>query len=410
MSDQDDGLVVTSGSPEVGQVAHRTPRNAGVSDTVLLWYDDFHTPLSLLRSALGDALVLVVDIGGDASGPDLDSGWRVHRVNERDRFCHTYLLRAILANAVYQGGYLLSAALSRPLLAETTIATARAVSATRVVHGFAGNDQVRFEMAMHALAPELVVVPVAALLGSQNTRNHEGYTVSENLWGRSIEAGPLADPAVRPPAEVFRRCGSPDMPTPPATEHRLSFLAGRPVAVDGEPLRLPALLERVEALAASFGVGFSDCVEDGYVGLKTRVVYEAPGATALVAAHRDIERLVSSRRQNDVTALVDQAWTNLVYDGGWFDPLRVSLEAYIDDVNRWATGEVTLLFRAGTVQPVARGSAYALYDEKAAVYRVGQDIAVGTSGPAAALSAPMTAAVRRGDTCAEPEVVSSWNA
>jgi argininosuccinate synthase len=379
------------------------------NDTVLLWYDDFHTPLSPLRPALGDALVLVVDIGG-APGPNLDSEWRVHRVNERDRFCHTYLLRAILANAVYQGGYLLSAALSRPLLAEATIATARAVSATRVVHGFAGNDQLRFEMAMHALAPELVVVPVAALLGSQNTRNRDGYTVSENLWGRSIEAGPLANPALRPSAEVFQRCSSPDMPTPPATVHQLSFLAGRPVAVDGEPMQLPALLERVDALAAAFGVGFSDCVEDGYVGLKTRAVYEAPGATALVAAHRDIERLVSSRRQNDITALVDQAWTNLVYDGGWFDPLRSSLEAYIDDVNRWATGDVSLLFRAGSVQPVARSSTHALYDEKAAVYRVGQDIAVGAGGSAAALSAPMKAAMRRRNNCTEPEVVSSWNA
>lgn len=403
MSEHNDGPVVTSGASEPGQAQEAT----AVSDTVLLWYDDFHTPLSLLRPALGDALVLVIDIGGDVSGPNVDSAWRVHRVDERDRFCHIYLLRAILANAVYQGGYLLSAALSRPLLAETTIATARAVSATRVVHGFAGNDQLRFEMAMHALAPELVVVPVAVLLGSQNLRNRDGYTISENIWGRSTEAGSLANPAVCPPAEVFRRCGSPTMPTPPATAHRLSFVAGRPVAVDEEPMQLPALLEHVNALAAPFGVGFSDCVEDGYVGLKTRAVYEAPGATALVAAHRDIERLVSSRRQNDVTALVDQAWTNLVYDGGWFDPLRTSLEAYIDDVNRWATGDVTLLFRAGGVQPVARSCAHALYDEQAAVYRVGQDIA---GGPAAALSAPMKAAVRRGTNCTEPEVVSSWSA
>lgn len=275
------------------------------------------------------------------------------------------------------------------------------------MHGFAGNDQLRFEMAIHALAPELIVVPVAALLGSQNMRNRDGYTVSENMWGRSIEAGPLANPALRPPVEVFRRCSSPDLPTPPATVHQLSFLAGRPVAVDGEPMELPVLLEHVDTLAAAFGVGFSDCVEDGYVGLKTRVVYEAPGATVLVVAHRDIERLVSSRRQNNVTTLVDQAWTNLVYDGGWFDPLRRSLEAYIDDVNRWATGEVSLLFRAGSVQPVARSSTYALYDEKAAVYRVGQDIA---GGSAAVLAAPMKAAMRRRNNCTEPEVVSSWNA
>jgi argininosuccinate synthase len=266
-------------------------------------------------------------------------------------------------------------------------------------------------MAVQALVPQVTVTPVASVLGSQNVRNADGYTVSDNLWGRSTEAGPLRDPGAVPPAQAFTRWLPPHATPVPAEVHTVAFEAGRPVGIDGESLGLLALIERLDGIGRTFGVGYADSVEDGFVGLKSRAVYEAPAAAALIVAHRDLERFVSTRRQNDFKAVVDKAWTDLVYDGYWFDPQRRSLEAYIRTLDEWATGEVDLLFRSGGVQPVARRSPYGLYDEREAIYRVGQDFAARSStATAASLSAHMRAAVRRPGSVPTEEAVPAWNA
>jgi argininosuccinate synthase len=363
-------------------------------DTVVLWYDDFHTPVRELLDRLpGRVLLLDVDLGAAAAAESVPV--EVYRVDAVEEYVAEFLLRAIRAQAVYQDGYLLSAALSRPLLARQLAAVAGSRGATSVVHGLAGNDQLRLELALAVLAPELRVQSVAGLLGSQNRRNAGAYTISENLWGRSAEAAALGEPARMPGRDAFVRC-APPLDTPPSPEvHTVGFDEGRPCSLDGAPLDLRPLIEQLDGVAGRFGVGFTDLIEDGYVGLKTRAVYESPAATALLVAHRDLQRFVCSRRQNAFAAQVSQAWSELVYDGLWFDPVRESLEAYVADVNENVTGEVSLLFRHGGVAAVGRRSARALYDEKLAVYRVGQDFSADLGGFVAALSAPMRVARRR---------------
>lgn len=371
-----------------------------MTETVLLWYDAYHTPLGLLSGVLDEVVVLDVELGGSrrpAQPADTrpDSRWPCVQIDGREEWCERYLLAAVNAHAIYQGGYVLSSALARPLQAELCVRQARASGARRIVHGLAGNDQLRFEMAVCALAPELEITSVAQLIGSQTSRNGEGYTVSDNLWGRSTEAGPLADPAVAPPVEVYRRCRAPQEVSRQPSTLSLGFEAGRPVSLDGRTYSLSALIAELDDLAAEYGIGAVDCVEDGFVGLKSRAVYEAPAAHVLITAHRDLQRLVSSRRQGRMTDLVNAAWTDLVYDGCWFDPARASLEAYLAEVNSRVTGAVQVLLHAGGVSPLARQSNAALYDESAAIYRVGQDI----SSPIAAMSAVMRAALDR----SEPE-------
>jgi argininosuccinate synthase len=251
-------------------------------------------------------------------------------------------------------------------------------------------------MALHALAPELEVASIVSLLDGQHSRNRGKYTISDNLWGRSVEAGPLADPGLPAPADVPARCAAPLSAAPAPRTHTVSFAAGAPVAVDGTRYGMADLIERLNRLAGPYGIGLTDLVEDGFVGLKTRAVYEAPAAAVLTTAHAELQRFVCSRRQSDAAALVSKAWVDLVYDGLWFDPARASLEAFLDDVNQWVSGEVDLVFASGSARPIARRSPHALYVAADAVYQVGHDPAAGSMSPAArALSAPMRAAMTR---------------
>ncbi|MBC6418594.1 MAG: argininosuccinate synthase [Prochloron sp. SP5CPC1] len=370
---------------------------------LLLYYDKFHTPLQLLEGKLArfdKVRVLDICIDQETSEDPLSfaqaNSWEVKQIDARDKFCENYLLPAIKANAVYQGGYLLSAALSRPLLAEICAEQITEIGASTLVHGLAGNDQIRLEMAIQALAPQVQILPVAVLLGSQNKKNQEEYTISQNIWGRSIEAGSLNNPAELPVREVFHRTGDPYFPQSSTEIHRLQFEQGCPVALDGRKMKLSELLAALNTLGHKYSLGFVDMVEDGFVGLKTRAIYEAPGGTALIAAHRDLENFVSTRKQNNFKPIVDRAWTELIYDGYWFDPQRESLEAYINDINQWVNGEVSLLFRSGGVQVLSRNSADNLYDEQQAIYRAGQDFGVESSRAIAySISAHMRAAVKR---------------
>jgi argininosuccinate synthase len=343
----------------------------------------FRACLGVLDVRLGD--------GGDAPV----TTWPVETVDARERFRTDVLTRAIKANAVYQGGYHLSAALSRPVLAAVCAERLASTGATTLVHGLAGNDQLRFEMGVQALAPDTTIVPVAKLLGSRNDANDGSYTVSDNLWGRSTESAGLGDPGAPPPADVVDWTA----PVKQAETVVVGFEQGVPVSLDGLRLSLGDIVRDLGAVVTACGAGWYDLVEDGFVGLKTRAVYSSPAAAALVEAHRDLERFVCTRAQNRFKALVDQAWTELVYDGFWFDEQRASLDAYVDHVNQWVTGEVTLLIQPGGVRAVARTSPYALYDVGRAVYRFGQDFAAAdTTAIAATLSTHMRAsAVRRGE-------------
>ncbi|MBR0947958.1 argininosuccinate synthase [Bradyrhizobium liaoningense] len=340
--------------------------------TLIVFYDDYHTPLVDLVCCLqGGATVFVPVL--NSTKPSIafaaGAGWDVIELDLRATFCDEVVRRAIKANARYQGGYFLSAALSRPVIAEACVAILADATDAQVIHGFAGNDQVRFEAALLTLNGHLKVRCVSELLGSRTGANQDRYTVSENCWGGSIEAGPLADPW-RQPLESW---GEAEQGEGGALTSDLvvSFASGVPVALDGMKLGLLEIVDRLNAMGRSIPV---DTVEDGWVGLKSRALYREAAAEILIAAHADLERFVSSREQNLFKTQIDNAWSRLVYEGGWFDPHRASLDAYIDDVNAWVSGDVRITVGRHGVRVVGRRSEYALYDEHVAIYRFGQDL------------------------------------
>ena len=341
--------------------------------TLIVFYDGYHTPVAeLAQHIAGKVTVLspVLSLPAPVIALPAGAGWDVVELDLRSRFCDEVLRNAIKANARYQGGYHLSAALSRPVIAAACVETLAGDGDACVVHGFAGNDQVRFEAALLILRGDLEVRCASEFVGSRTSANSESYTVSKNLWGRSTEAGLLADPWQTPPRDRY--------PLPPGksagseVELVISFEDGVPVALDGMALTLVEVIERLNALDGPWAS--VDMVEDGWVGLKSRALYCEPAANILIRAHSDLEQFVSSRQQNIFKALVDDAWSRLIYEGGWFDPQRVSLEAYIDDVNRWVSGDVRVAVGHNAVLVTGRRSPFALYDESVAIYRIGQDL------------------------------------
>ncbi len=308
----------------------------------------------------------------------------VRVVDAVDRFADEVLIRAIRANALYEGKYPLVSALARPLIAEEVVRVAREVDADVIAHGCTGkgNDQVRFEVSFSVLAPDLPVlapirddgiprdkaVVLAAEWGIPIADVATSFSVDENLWGRTAECGVLEDAWVTPPEEAFARtAASGTRPLEPA-EAVVAFEAGVPVALDGVPMSLAALIRAVDALGGRYGFGRVDMIENRRVGIKSREVYEVPGALALIAAHRTLEDLTLEREVAHLKPALEQRWADVVYDGLWFSPLRRAIDAFVDETQRHVTGEVRLRFSPGACEVVGRRSPYALYDVGLATY------------------------------------------
>lgn len=306
-------------------------------------------------------------------------------VEAREEFAEEYCFPALQAHALYQGVYPLSAALSRPLIAKHLVGIARKYGASAVAHGATGkgNDQVRFELAIKALAPDLrVVAPqrehnlnrdaclaYAAEHGIEVAATRRSpYSIDENLWGRSIEGGVLEDPAQEPPADAFAWTKGFGEAAPEPESLRLAFERGRPSHVNGEALSAAALIARVSEIAGRHGVGRIDLMEDRVVGIKSRELYEAPAALTLIAAHRDLERFTSLRQTSEFKEIVSQRYANLIYDGLWFSQLRKALEAFNQAVQARVSGEVHLKLFQGTVRVVGRSSPFGLYDRALSTY------------------------------------------
>ncbi len=306
-------------------------------------------------------------------------------VDAKRDFVAGFLMPALQANALYQGRYPLISALSRPLIAAVLVDVARDVAADAVAHGCTGkgNDQVRFEAALAALAPDLqVVAPVRdwgmsreqtiAFVEDRNlpvrTTRSSPYSIDENLWGRSIECGVLEDPWEAPPPDVFELTADPTSAPRHPRDVVVAFEQGVPVAVDGERLDAANCIAAVGKVAADYGFGRIDQVEDRLVGIKSREVYEAPAALALVTAHRDLEALTLERRVAREKMRVEATWAELVYEGLWYSPLREALDAFIATTQAYVTGEVRLSFSAGACAPIARRSPISLYDPELATY------------------------------------------
>ena len=301
----------------------------------------------------------------------------------RDEFADDFVAPALKANAKYEGKYPLISSLSRPIIVKHMVAAARQFGADSVAHGCTGkgNDQVRFEVATAALAPDLeVLAPVRGwgLTREQSIEYAEKwdipitvtksspYSIDQNLWGRTIECGILEDPWEQPPEEVY------ELTTPTATEPvelTVSFEQGLPVALDGRAMGLAQLIGEVDRIVGSYGWGRIDMVENRRVGIKSREIYECPGALALLMAHADLEDLTLERDLAHEKARLEPRYAELVYDGLWFSPLKEALDAFVDKSQEFVTGDVRLRCELpGRCIVAGRRSPVGLYDYALATY------------------------------------------
>ncbi len=343
-----------------------------------------------------EVVCVLVDVGQDADSSESFEDIKARAlaagaldcvvVDARAEMAEEFCAKAILANARYEGKYPLVSALSRPVIVRHLVAQARKFEATAVAHGCTGkgNDQVRFEVATHALAPDLEVLAPARNWGMTRDASvdyalkweipiqatkEKIYSIDENLWGRAIECGAMEDPWAEPPQEpmTLTRVRNEE-----PVELTLAFTEGVPVAVDGVVSPLADLIKMLNDRVGSTGFGRLDMVENRRVGIKSREVYECPAALAIIAAHADLEDLVLERDVHHEKSRLEIRWAELVYDGMWFSPLKEALDAFMLETQHHVTGEVRLRFEApGMIRIVGRRSPHALYDYGLATYDAG---------------------------------------
>ncbi|HSV68310.1 MAG TPA: argininosuccinate synthase [Mycobacteriales bacterium] len=305
----------------------------------------------------------------------------------RDEFAERYCLPALQANALYMDRYPLVSALSRPTIARHLVDAARYHGAGTVAHGCTGkgNDQVRFEVGIGALAPELTVLaPVRDFAWTRDkaiayaeerglpidVSKRSPYSIDQNLWGRAVETGFLEDIWQPPVEDVYSYTADPALPREP-DEVVITFDQGVPVAVDGVRVTVRQAIETLNRRAGDQGVGRLDMVEDRLVGIKSREIYEAPGALTLIAAHSELESVTVERDLARFKRQVEQRWSELVYDGLWFSPLRRALDAFVAETQAHVTGDVRLTLHGGRAVVTGRHSERSLYDYNLATYDVG---------------------------------------
>ncbi|WP_346534862.1 argininosuccinate synthase [Micromonospora sp. DPT] len=369
-----------------------------MTERVVLAYSgglDTSVAIPYLAEQTGAEIVAVaVDVG--QGGEDLDAirqraldcgAVESEVVDARDEFAADYCLPAMRANALYMDRYPLVSALSRPLIVKHLVAAARKHGGTIVSHGCTGkgNDQVRFEVGLAALAPDLKIIAPArdfawtrdkAIAFAEekglpiDVSAKSPYSIDQNLWGRAVETGFLEDIWNGPIEDLYSYTADPAEPRD-ADEVVITFDAGNPVAIDGETVTPYQAILELNRRAGAQGVGRLDMVEDRLVGIKSREVYEAPGAIALITAHQELEAVTVERDLARFKRGVDQRWGELVYDGLWFSPLKNSLDAFIDDAQRHVSGEVRLTLHGGRATVTGRRSEASLYDFGMATYDTG---------------------------------------
>jgi argininosuccinate synthase len=369
-----------------------------VTDRVVLAYSgglDTSVAIGWLEAATGaEVIAVAVDVG--QGGEDLQAvraralacgAVEAVVVDAREQFAEDFCLPALHANALYQDRYPLVSALSRPLIVSHLVAAAREHGATTVAHGCTGkgNDQVRFEVGIGAVAPDLAVL--APVRDSAMTRDRaiafatehdlpvdvskkSPYSIDQNLWGRAVETGFLEDPWNAPIEEVYTYTDDPSTPREP-DELVVGFTDGVPTTIDGRPVTVRQAVEQVGARAGAQGIGRLDMVEDRLVGIKSREVYECPAAIALIAAHRELESITVERDLARFKRGVEQRWAELAYDGLWFSSLKNALDGFLAQAARHVSGEVRLRLHAGAATPTGRRSEASLYDYGLATYDAG---------------------------------------
>jgi argininosuccinate synthase len=308
-------------------------------------------------------------------------------VDARAEFATEYCVPALQANALYMERYPLVSALSRPLIVAHLARVARQYGASMVAHGCTGkgNDQVRFEVGLTTLEPGLqVLAPVRdsgmtrdkAIAFAEEKRlpidvtSSSPYSIDQNLWGRSCETGHLEDIWEAPHDDVYGYTSDPSVPREP-DELVLGFTDGVPVAIDGAAKTTLEIITELNARAGAQGVGRVDIVEDRLVGIKSREIYEAPGAITLITAHQELENVCVERDLARFKRQAEQRWTELVYDGLWFSPLKNALDAFMTAASRHVTGDVRVRLHGGRAVVTGRRSTASLYDDKLATYDTG---------------------------------------
>ena len=339
-----------------------------------------------------EVITFAADLGqGDELDPirlkALDAGASQSLVGDLiEPFVEEFALPAIRANALYEGRYPLSTALARPLIARQLVEVAREVGADAVAHGCTGkgNDQVRFDLAIAALAPDLkVLTPArewsmsreeAIAYGERSgipapVSKKSPYSIDLNLLGRSIEAGPLEDPMVAPPEEVFAMTSSIDAAPSQAQDIEISFEAGNPVAIDGVRLDSVGLIKEANRLAGRHGFGRLDIIENRVVGIKSREIYETPGLLLLIRAHQELESLTLAADVLRMKRQLEMQWAELVYQGLWFSPLKDALDGFMDRTQSYVNGLVRIRLHKGNAMVIGRSSdTNSLYISEMATY------------------------------------------
>ncbi|MFQ5969528.1 MAG: argininosuccinate synthase [Nitrososphaerales archaeon] len=368
-----------------------------MSDKVVLAYSgglDTSVALKWLQVKYGFEVVTVtVDVG---QGEDMKAieeksnaigAIRHYSFDAKEEFAKDYVMPCIKANGLYEGKYPLATALARPLIAAKIVEIAEKESANALAHGCTGkgNDQIRFDITMRSLKPALkIVAPVREM---NLTRDHEikfanehnvpvsreakKYSIDQNLWGRSIEGGVIEDADSEPPQDAFQWVKAQDALPDKAEYMNVEFDNGIPVAMDGKFMNSADLIQYANEKAGSHGVGIIDQIEDRVIGIKSREIYEAPAATCIIEAHKDLEKLTLTKHELRFKQMVDEQWSWLAYSGLWLDPLKIDLDRFIDATQERVCGKVNVKMYKGSFRVVGRESKYSLYDRKLATYSAG---------------------------------------
>ena len=337
-----------------------------------------------------DVITVTVDCGQDDDFAEIERrakaiGAIKHvYIDAKDEFARDYVIPSIKANGLYQGKYPLATALARPLIAAKTVEVATKENAVAIAHGCTGkgNDQIRFDVTMRALRPDLkIIAPIrdmnltrdveikyAKEQNIQISTEAKKYSIDLNLWGRAVEGGNIEDADFEPPEEAFQFI---NFKNDKAGYVDIEFDQGVPVAVDGKRMPLIDLIQYVNDKAGAHGVGIVDHVEDRVVGIKSREVYEAPAAVTIIEAHRDLEKMVLTKHELAFKRSVDDQWSWLAYAGLWQDPLRTDLDRFIDATQARVSGKVRVKLQRGSIRVVGRQSRYSLYKNDLATYAAG---------------------------------------
>ncbi len=311
---------------------------------------------------------------------------KVYMVDLRKEFLEEYVWPSLKAGAMYEEAYPMATSIGRPLLAKTLVDIARKEGANMVAHGCTGkgNDQVRFEVSVGALAPDLkIIAPLRDWEFKSreeeidyatandipiNATKSSPYSIDENLWGTSIECGVLEDPMVEPPADAYQSTTSPENAPDEGEMVTVEFVNGIPVSLNNQEMESIALVKELNSIGAKHGIGRIDLIENRLVGIKSREVYEAPAASILHFAHKELERITLEKSVMHYKYNIEKEFSLLIYNGQWFSPLKEALQAFVDKTQERVTGIVQVRLYKGSLRVAGRTSVYSLYDPLLATY------------------------------------------